>query len=179
LTWLAVAKEATKDQHLYRYLQTKKSRYLFYGIFTVVAENFCAFSPNFHVSLFQLSGKDVMTLIEEDLVSGSLYSIEQTQDRGRAVYASRDIPAGTTVHIASQPFVSVIKEKFKKEVCAWCFKYHHGKNCSVKHSNPLAGVAFCSVECSDAWNGLDYDGKLVEAWASLRTNKARKVGSSS
>jgi hypothetical protein len=118
-----------------------------------------------------------MTLIEEDLASGSLYSVQQTQDRGRAVYASRDIPAGTTVHIASQPFVSVIKEKFKKEVCAWCFKYQYGKNCSVKHANPLAGISFCSVECSDAWNGFDYDGKLVEAWASLRTNKARKVGS--
>lgn len=117
-----------------------------------------------------------MTLIEEDLVSGSLYSIQQTKDRGRAVYAVRDIPEGTTVHVARRPFVSVIKEKFKKEVCAWCFKYQYGKNCPVKHDNPLSGVAFCSEECLDEWNGCDYDGKLVEAWATLRTNKARKVG---
>jgi hypothetical protein len=117
-----------------------------------------------------------MTLIEQDLVSGSLYSIQQTKDRGRAVYAARDIPETTTVHVAQQPFVSVIKEKFKKEVCAWCFKYEYGKNCAVKHRNPLSGVSFCSEECLDEWNGFDYDGKVVEAWASLRTSKARKVG---
>jgi hypothetical protein len=120
---------------------------------------------------------DVMTLSENDLTGGSLYSIKKTEDRGRAVYASNHIPAGTTVHVASQPFVSVIKEKFKREVCAWCFKYQNGKNWQVKHSDPQAGLWFCSVECLHRWVEVDYDGKLAAAWASLRSNKARKVKS--
>jgi hypothetical protein len=118
-----------------------------------------------------------MTLSENDLTGGSLYSIQKTEDRGRAVYASKHIPVSTTVHVASQPFVSVIKEKFKREVCAWCFKYQNGKNWRVKHSDPQAGLWYCSEKCLDRWNDIDYDGKLAAAWASLRINKARKVKS--
>jgi uncharacterized protein len=116
-----------------------------------------------------------MTLSDEELAGGSLYSIQKTKDRGRAAYASKLILAGTTVHVASQPFVSVIKEKFKKEVCAWCFKYEYGKNCTVKHSDSQSGLWFCSKECLRHWIDLDYDGKWAGAWAALRSNTARKV----
>jgi len=117
-----------------------------------------------------------MTLIPDETPSSKpLYSIRKTEDRGRAVYASQRIPAGTTVHVASEPFVSVIKEKFKKEVCAWCFKYQHGKNCPVKHSDTRTGVWFCCVDCLHEWEKADYDGKLAEVLVSLRSNGARKV----
>ena len=85
--------------------------------------------------------------LEEAPLMGTFYSINKTEDRGRGAYACRRIPAGTTVHIAYTPFVSVIKEKFKKEVCAWCFKYQHGKNCHTKHPDTRTGVWFCSDEC--------------------------------
>src|SRR5271169_4608318 len=117
-----------------------------------------------------------MTLIPDEPASSKpLYSIRETEDRGRAVHAARRIPAGTTIHVASEPFVSVIKEKFKKEVCAWCFKYQHGKNCPVKHFDTRTGVWFCSVGCLLGWTAADYDGKLGEVLASLRSNGARKV----
>ena len=121
-----------------------------------------------------------MTLTEDKVPSTApLYSIKNTEDRGRAVYASRCIPSGTTVHIASQPFVSVIKEQFKKEVCAWCFTYRHGKNCLIKHPDTRTGVNFCSVDCFQQWTLYDFDGKLASVLASLRTNTARKVISQS
>jgi hypothetical protein len=117
-----------------------------------------------------------MTIIHDETPSSQpVYSIRQTKDRGRAVYASQRISAGTTVHIASEPFVCVIKEKFKKEVCAWCFKYQHGKNCHVKHSETRTGVWFCSVDCLRQWTEADYDGRLAEVLACLRTNGARKA----
>jgi hypothetical protein len=112
---------------------------------------------------------------EGDTPKGTLYSIQDTKDRGRAVYASDRIPTGTTVHVASKPYVSVIKEQFKKEVCAWCFKYHHGKTCPIKHSDGRTGVWFCSTDCLQNWTDGDYDGRLAEALTSLRTNAARKV----
>ena len=117
-----------------------------------------------------------MTLIEDEgLSSGSLYSIRKTENRGRAVFASQWLPAGRTVHVASHPFVSIVKETFRKEVCAWCFKYQYGKNCSVKHPETLSGVCFCSNDCLYYWIRADFDGKLATALASLRTNRARKV----
>ena len=45
-----------------------------------------------------------MTLTDEECsLTGSFYSISKTEDRGRAVYACRLIPSGSTVHIASDP----------------------------------------------------------------------------
>jgi hypothetical protein len=112
---------------------------------------------------------------EENLRSGPLYSIRQTEDRGRAVYSTQRIPPGTAVHIASEPYVSVIKEQFKKEACAWCFRYQYGRTCPIKHAEANTGVYFCSQDCLRQWAEADYDGKLAETLASLRTAKARKV----
>ena len=106
--------------------------------------------------------------------SDRLYSIKQTETRGRAVFASKRIPSGTTVYIASHPYITVIKEDFKKETCAWCFKYQYGNKCWVKHPDTSVGVWFCSVECLQKWRKDDYDGKLTEALSCLRTTKARK-----
>jgi len=117
-----------------------------------------------------------MTLLPDESPSSTpLYSIRKTEDRGRAVYACQRIPAGTTIHVASEPFVGIIKEKFKKEVCAWCFKYQHGKKCHVKHFDTRTGVWFCSDVCLLLWKKADYDGKLAQVLASLRSNGARKV----
>jgi hypothetical protein len=107
--------------------------------------------------------------------SECLYEIRQTKDRGRAVFATRDIPAGTTVHLATLPFVCVIKHKFRKEVCAWCFIYRHGTKCPVKHSNTDAGLSFCPNCCLDKWVKKDFDSALTEALGSIRSRAARAV----
>lgn len=110
-----------------------------------------------------------------DSLLGSISTVRHTEDRGRAVFASRRIPAGSTVHVVSLPYVCVIKENFRREACAWCFKYQHGKICPVTHPTPCTGVYFCSVDCLQCWTKADHDGQLAEALAALRTNKARKV----
>jgi SET and MYND domain-containing protein len=104
-----------------------------------------------------------------------LYEIRQTEDRGRAVFAIQDIPVGTTVHLATHPFVCIIKDKFRKEVCAWCFTYRHGTRCPVKHSNTHAGLCFCSNCCLDKWVKKDFDSALTGAMASLRTTATKAV----
>lgn len=117
-----------------------------------------------------------MTITEdEDPLNSSIYMIRKTEDRGRAVFACRRIPKGVTIHRASKPYVCIIKEIFRKEVCAWCFKYQHGKNCAIKHPNTSTGLWFCSEDCLYQWTLEDPDGKLTEILACLRTNKARKV----
>jgi hypothetical protein len=105
----------------------------------------------------------------------SSYSVRETEDRGRAVFASRTIPAGTTVLVTSRPFVSVIKRKFEKEVCAWCYTYQHGRSCSIKLEGGNTGLWFCTTACLEEWATADCDGKLAESLASLRTTKAIKV----
>lgn len=119
-----------------------------------------------------------MTVTEQHPQEGCSYEVRKTETRGRAVYATQNIPSGTVVHFVTKPYVCVIRENFKKEVCAWCFKYKHGKSCSVKHPDTRVGVNFCSVECLQNWLNEDEDGELAEAWAALRSNKARKVTSS-
>ena|ERR1700736_2776006 len=117
-----------------------------------------------------------MTITDEgNAPNEPLYTIQNTNDRGRAVYASKCIPAGMTIHVASTPFVSVIKEEFKKEVCAWCFKYQHGKTFPFKHEDTRTGLWFCSQECGEDWIKDDVGGKLKAALISLRTDSARKV----
>ncbi|EGO01217.1 hypothetical protein SERLA73DRAFT_134509, partial [Serpula lacrymans var. lacrymans S7.3] len=47
----------------------------------------------------------------------------QTPTSGRALIATRTIPADTPILIAPAPFAHVIYRTFRKEVCAACFKY--------------------------------------------------------
>lgn len=117
-----------------------------------------------------------MTVTEEENPQiETLYYIQTTKDRGRAVYATQLIPAATAIHVASRPFVSVIKEEFKKEVCAWCFKYRHGKRNSVQHPDTRTGVSFCSKQCLQHWTEDDFDGRLEEVLVSMNTKNAQKA----
>ncbi|KAF8628307.1 hypothetical protein AX17_006010 [Amanita inopinata Kibby_2008] len=59
-----------------------------------------------------------------------LYIIHTTPYGGRGAYAQTHITTGTCILHCPAPYAFVISRKFKKEVCAWCFKYafEHGKN---------------------------------------------------
>jgi SET domain len=112
---------------------------------------------------------------QENPQDEALYTIQTTKDRGRAVYATQLIPAATAIHVASKPFASVIKEDWKKEVCAWCFKYRHCKRNSVQHPDMRTGVSFCSKRCLQHWTEDDFDGRMEEVLVSMNTKDAQKA----
>ena len=119
-----------------------------------------------------------MTIVKQQLShERQFYSIQKTEHRGRAAFALKDIPAGITIYTALNPYIYNINECFKKEVCAWCFKYQDGKNWPLKHPNINVGLHFCSGECLQRWIDDDVDGKLAQVWTALRSNKAKKVDS--
>ena len=64
------------------------------------------------------------------MLTGQLFTVRPTPYGGRGVYAQTHIKAGTCVQHCPAPFAYVIARKFRKEVCAWCFKYafEHGRN---------------------------------------------------
>lgn len=64
------------------------------------------------------------------MITGQLCTVRPTPYGGRGVYAQTHIKAGACVQHCPIPFAYVIARKFRKEVCAWCFKYafEHGRN---------------------------------------------------
>ncbi len=64
------------------------------------------------------------------MTTGQLCTVRPTPYGGRGVYAQAYIKAGTCIQQCPAPYAYVIARKFRKEVCAWCFKYafEHGKN---------------------------------------------------
>ncbi|KAF8622301.1 hypothetical protein AX15_007112 [Amanita polypyramis BW_CC] len=64
-----------------------------------------------------------------DLVE-QLYTIRKTPYGGRGAFAQTLIKAGTCIQRCPTPYAYVIARKFRKEVCAWCFKYafEHGRS---------------------------------------------------
>lgn len=80
---------------------------------------------------------------------GQLCTIGTTPYGGRGVYAQMYIKAGTCVQHCPAPYAYVIARKFRKEVCAWCFKYafEHGKNTwgwkydvTLSHPSQVGGI---------------------------------------
>lgn len=73
---------------------------------------------------------------------------------GRGAFATVNMPKDTLVLECAAPYASVILRKFRKEVCAWCFKYsfENGKNAwSVRLDSVDSGVWFCDGMCRDTW----------------------------
>lgn len=97
--------------------------------------------------------------------SAVLYEIRPTVYGGRGVFSRRFIPKGAPILSCAGPYASVVLQKFKKEVCAWCFSYafESGKGKwivkPVYPDEPVqgkirlfeAGLWFCSVSCRDKW----------------------------
>ncbi|KAK9448654.1 uncharacterized protein V1518DRAFT_427804 [Limtongia smithiae] len=97
------------------------------------------------------------------------FAVGPTAYGGRGCYATRDIPAGTVVHIARSPATAVVFRDFRKEACAFCFCYDLGRSMKVRMlpptrqstspstrssvSSPFAGAGlwFCSERCRDRW----------------------------
>jgi hypothetical protein len=80
------------------------------------------------------------------------FSVHDSPDAGRGVFARRSIPAGTLVLATSPPLsptAYVILRPYRREVCAWCFAYDRGREWKVRP--PKSGLAFCAEQCRDQW----------------------------
>lgn len=96
--------------------------------------------------------------------STPLFSILPTPSAGRAVFALRPIPAFTPLWRAPDLTLTVLLREYRREVCAHCFLYDRGRDLPLR--NPGTGFAFCSAQCSGAWEvGNGEEG--VQAWRAV------------
>jgi hypothetical protein len=93
-----------------------------------------------------------------------LFEIRQTPTAGRAVFATRDIPADTLIWRSDDLILNVLLREYRREVCGQCFEYDRGRDLEIRDKD--VGFAFCSVECRDKWrNEVGEIG--VQAWSAV------------
>ncbi|TFK67216.1 SET domain-containing protein [Pluteus cervinus] len=106
-----------------------------------------------------------------------LCHIQPTPYGGRGVFAVQHIPKDTTIHVCNGPYAYVVYKEFRKEVCAYCFKYafDEGRNAwNVRlEDKPGSGVWFCSTECRNVWQEQENVDDLV-VWMNGALDKASK-----
>lgn len=93
-----------------------------------------------------------------------LFEIRHTPHSGRAVFASRDISAGTLVWRSTDLTLSVLLREYRREVCGQCFSYDYGRDLRIRDQS--VGFAFCSEECQTKWR-LENGEIGVQAWAAV------------
>jgi SET and MYND domain-containing protein len=81
--------------------------------------------------------------------TSSLFEVRQTQHAGRAVFATQDIPAGTSLLRSSDVAVTILYREYLREVCFECFAYDRGRQWGVRDNG--AGLAWCSETCKAVW----------------------------
>ncbi|OCB87648.1 hypothetical protein A7U60_g5174 [Sanghuangporus baumii] len=114
--------------------------------------------------------------------SAPLLRLRHSPDSGFGVFASQLIQSGTQILESEDgPAIYVIYRVFRKEVCAWCFRYDQGRNWKIRFpyesfvgtqrdggGGPGPGVVFCREECRDAWKE-EYGEVGIEAYAAVET----------
>lgn len=93
-----------------------------------------------------------------------LFDIRHTPSAGRAVFASRDIPKDTPIFRSDDLALSVLLREYRREVCAQCFGYEHGRDLSIRDQS--VGFAFCSAHCQAIWKE-ETQGIGLQAWAAV------------
>lgn len=83
------------------------------------------------------------------LLASPLFSVRETAESGRGVYATQSIPKGTLLFETADVAASVIYREYRKEVCAQCFNYDRGRVWKIRDAK--AGTAFCSESCRVIW----------------------------
>ncbi|KAH7121143.1 hypothetical protein B0J11DRAFT_58093 [Dendryphion nanum] len=94
----------------------------------------------------------------------TLFGIRDTPTAGRAVFATRDIPADTVIWRSSDLTLSVLLREYRREVCGQCFSYEHGRGLSLRDKD--VGFAFCSESCRNEWKANNGD-IGVETWTAV------------
>ncbi|TFL00298.1 hypothetical protein BDV98DRAFT_594085 [Pterulicium gracile] len=83
----------------------------------------------------------------------SLLHISTNAHGVRGLFASQPIPKGTLVHTSSTPYVYMIYRAFRKEVCAFCFKYAWGSGRGTWSIRLDASGAGCTGKSAGAGKG--------------------------
>ncbi|KZT25947.1 SET domain-containing protein, partial [Neolentinus lepideus HHB14362 ss-1] len=118
----------------------------------------------------------------------TLYEIRPTSYGGRGAFAISSIPAGTVVHSSPSPFAHVVYRVFRKEVCAWCWRYawdDAGRgNWPVKindagkgkeRDKARGGLWFCSESCKEEWTKDDEDAFAVGVYETIDREAAKAL----
>jgi SET and MYND domain-containing protein len=88
-----------------------------------------------------------------DFLTSPYFTLLQTHNGGRSLFATLPIPANTLIHISHSPSASVIYREYRKFVCAWCFGYKdegRGGWC-MTNGEHNGGRRFCAETCRDFW----------------------------
>ncbi|KXH43708.1 hypothetical protein CNYM01_13082 [Colletotrichum nymphaeae SA-01] len=107
----------------------------------------------------------------------SLFEIRDTPTAGRAVFATRDVAAGTLLWRSDDLTLSVLLREYRREVCGQCFAYDYGRDLPIR--DQTVGFAFCSGDCREMWKRET--GEVgVQAWTEVSTlvNKKKNNGGS-
>lgn len=133
-----------------------------YSVLTTASDSVMSTSRQSSISLGQ------STKLNDQLPTGlpcsSTFEIRQTAFAGRAVFASHDISAGTTIWRSEDLSLSVLLREYRWEVCGHCFGYDYGRVLDIRDKN--VGYAFCSKVCRDRW--LMDNGEIgVQAWSAV------------
>lgn len=92
-------------------------------------------------------------IVNQPKLHPSLIS-RQTPYAGTGIFANSLIPASTLLLATTEgPVCHVIYRRYRKEVCAFCFKYNVGRSWKVKVGQ-LTAVVFCAEECAERWREL-------------------------
>ncbi|KAI5123491.1 hypothetical protein M0805_008860 [Coniferiporia weirii] len=94
-----------------------------------------------------------------------LLSLRCSPHSGYGVFAAQHIPAGTELLASPSPAVYVVYNAFRKEVCAWCFRYDNGRNWKCRF-DAGGGMVFCCDECKVQWRD-EYGEDGVEAYGAV------------
>ncbi|KAF2875990.1 hypothetical protein BDV95DRAFT_563149 [Massariosphaeria phaeospora] len=96
--------------------------------------------------------------------SSPFFEIRHTPHSGRAIFATRAIPADTLVWRSDDLTLSVLLRAYRREVCGQCFGYEHGHDLNIR--NQTVGFAFCNEECQNKWK--EWHGDIgVQAWTAV------------
>lgn len=76
-------------------------------------------------------------------------TIRQTPTSGNGVFANSPIPKDTLILTTKPPAFHVINKIYRKEACAFCFRYDLGRNWKVKIGE--CGAWSCGDVCKSAW----------------------------
>lgn len=114
--------------------------------------------------------------------SAHLLCLKHTPGVGFGLVAKSSIKAHTQVLESESPAVYVIHREFRKEVCAWCFRYECGRNWKFRFNarensssssvsadsaySGSGGITFCSEDCREAWR-KEYGDRAVDAYAAV------------
>ena len=98
--------------------------------------------------------------------SPDIFRIDASPGAGLACFAAKGLSRSEVVLTVQQPVAGVVINRFKKEVCAWCYSYNFGSIHKFKVEIAKGrGVAwFCQISCKDSWT--DNVGEM--GWEAIR-----------